>query len=83
MEKNNFYIEAEYDGNNIKSFASMGEFVECSKCKRKIMVCMGLIGTVHHMGTSATCAECTEITDEFRSKFPDIAKQIDEWKNES
>ena len=80
--KDSYYIPAGVGNLGWKQpFASMGEFLSCKKCGRKILVEMGINGTIHHMGTSATCADCIEIPAEFREKFPDIAKQIEEWKN--
>jgi len=76
MEKS-YYIPATAEF----PFAAAGEFLSCRKCGRKILVEMGINGTIHHLGTSVTCADCLEIRDEFRQKFPEIVKQIEEWKN--
>lgn len=59
----------------------MGEMLECRNCKRKILVEMGINGTIHHMGTSVVCADCLEIREAFRQKFPEITAQLEEWKN--
>jgi hypothetical protein len=77
MEKNYYYIPATEEA----PFAAMGEFLSCRHCKRKILVEMGINGTIHHMGTSAVCADCLVIREEFRQKFPDVTRQIEEWKN--
>jgi hypothetical protein len=61
----------------------MGELLACKKCGRKILVEMAINGTIHHMGTSATCADCIEYTDDFREKNPNVVEQIEKWKNEN
>jgi hypothetical protein len=75
-EDKSYYIEAKDE-----RLPSIGYMLECPKCKRKIHVAMGLIGTVHHFTPTAMCAECLEITDEFRKEFLDICKQIEEWRD--
>ncbi len=77
MSENCFHIPA----TGPDEMDSMGEMLECSKCKRKILVTMGLFGTVHHMGTSVTCAECLTIDPNFSERFPDIASKIERWKD--
>jgi len=72
-----FHIPAAVPG-----FASMGHLVSCQKCGRKVLVGMGLIGVPHHTNLAITCADCLEIDDEFKQKYPEIAKQIEDWKND-
>lgn len=79
VRNESYYIPSTYKPEY--SPGSMGHLLQCHKCKRKILVSMGLIGTVHHMGTSATCADCLEIDPEFRKQHPDIAHKLDEWKH--
>ena len=62
-----------------QQIAGNGEFCECPKCHRKILVTMGLIGTTHHIGLEATCADCLEISDNFRTARPDIVERIENW----
>lgn len=75
-----WYIPAERDGDKHVSLASMGHLVACHKCKKKIMVSMGINGTIHHSTPSVVCAECLEVPEDFATKHPDIAAQIAEWK---
>ncbi len=77
MNDNYYWIPPDAD----TPFASMGELLECNKCHRKILVCMAINGTIHHMGTQATCADCLVIPDEFRNKFPDVSQKLEDWKN--
>ena len=70
------YIPATKD-----KLASVGHLCKCDICGRKIYVSMGLIGTPHHFGVAAMCAECLQIEDGFKQQYPDIAKQIEDWKN--
>lgn len=72
-----FYIPA----NEQSHFPVIGEFRKCNKCERKILVQMGINGTPHHFGTSVTCADCLVIDEDFRQKYPDIVKQIEDWKS--
>ena len=63
--------------------------MECKQSKNllplvmdsQMVVCPNCNGTTHHKITSVTCADCIEIREEFRDKFPDIVKKIEEWKN--
>lgn len=58
---------------------------KCSKCGRKILVEIVLIGTNHNADIIATCAECLKkesLPKEFVSERPEIAKDIEEWINE-
>lgn len=75
MSEKGYYIPAGGGG-----LATVGEFCECRKCGRKIIVEMGLIGTQHHVGTGVTCADCLEINDKFKQEFPEIAQRIENWK---
>lgn len=82
IEKDNFYIPAKYNNQNLEQYASMGHLLKCHKCEKKILVSLGLIGTPHHIGISATCAECLEIDKDFCKEHPKIANRLDNWKNE-
>jgi len=76
MNKNTYYIPSTKE----HPLAVAGELVECSKCRRKILVNMGLIGISHTVNITVDCLDCLEVNATFREKFPDIAKQIDDWK---
>lgn len=78
-DEETYYLPPIYEPEYIPG--GMGHMLKCRKCKRKILVSMGLIGTVHHMGTCVVCAECLEVVEEFRKQHPDIAKRLDDWKN--
>lgn len=71
-----YYIPPEKD----KPIAAYGEFCQCTKCGRKILVSMGINGTIHHMGLTVTCADCLEVNENFRKDQPQVAKMIDDWK---
>jgi hypothetical protein len=62
------------------SIAGYGEFCQCDKCGRKILVSMGLAGTIHHLALTATCADCLVVHENFRKTQPQVAKMIDDWK---
>jgi len=60
---------------------------ECTKCKRRILVEIGLIGVSHNAGISVTCADCIKeerIPERFkkenREAYNDIIKWIKERK---
>lgn len=59
--------------------AVMEYLIQCSKCKRKILVEMPMIGVPHHTGISAMCGECLVVADSFKSVYPEQAKEIEEW----
>jgi hypothetical protein len=79
MSEETYYIGGDlYQGGN--TLPEMGHLTQCSKCKRKILVAMALIGSIHHAGLAATCADCLELTPEFKEKHPDVAEKIEKWK---
>lgn len=46
---------------------------ECTKCKRRILVEIGLIGTNHNAGVSVTCVDCIkeeQIHGNFKKRKP-------------
>ena len=53
----------------------------CSKCGRRILVEMGLIGVPHHSWVMVTCAECLQVpvAEAFRERRPDAAAEIEKW----
>ena len=76
-DEETYYVPAVFEPEYMP--AGMGHMLQCHVCGRKILVSMGLIGTVHHMGTSATCGECLVIAEEFRKQYPAIATKIENW----
>lgn len=58
---------------------------ECTKCKRRILVEIGLIGTNHNAGVSVTCANCIkeeQIPEEFKKENPEAYNDIMKWVKE-
>jgi len=53
----------------------------CTKCGRKIIVEVLLIGVDHTASITAVCAECLKkgVNKEFAEKNPEAAKDIEEW----
>lgn len=54
---------------------------QCSKCNKKILVQLPLFGPPHHGDVFVTCGECLKIDKGFKEKYPEIAKNIEEWHN--
>jgi hypothetical protein len=71
--KDTFYIK----GKN----PVMGHLATCV-CGRKIVVQLPLIGVPHHRDAYVTCLECMVVDPKFRENNPEIAAQIDGWKND-
>lgn len=76
---NSLYFAAKDDG----CIDGMTHLLSCRKCKRKIMVSIYLMGTIHHAGTAVECAECVEIKDDFKKEFPKECLIIETWINGS
>ena len=58
---------------------------ECTKCKRKILVEIGLIGVSHNAGVSVTCADCIkeeQIPKNFKKENPEAYNDITKWIKE-
>lgn len=62
--------------------ALCGHKTKCSKCDRKILVQLPLIGVPHHMDVIVCCSECLNITEEFKKDHPEVAADLKRWKNE-
>lgn len=77
MENDLYYFKG-----NDSHFASVSHLCQCNKCKRKILVSMGVNGVPHHFGTNVTCADCLEIKEEFKQEYSDFVKRIEDWKAE-
>lgn len=57
-------------------------FEKCSHCGREMLVERQLIGVDHTISILVSCKECLRkrgCQEEFREKFPEKAKVIDEW----
>ena len=63
-------------------FGSMGHFLKCHKCGRKIIVEFVINGTNHNMNVAATCAECVVLSEDFKKNNPEEAKKIEEFVKE-
>ena len=74
----NYYIPA----NGTSKMASEGHMASCTKCKRKILVSIGLFGVSHHTGLTVICADCLKVDEQFAQTYPEIAKRIEEWKKD-
>lgn len=59
--------------------AVRGHLTACRKCGRKILVEMGLIGSTHHVGVTATCGECLMLSEQLRKEQPEIASKVERW----
>ncbi len=59
---------------------SLFEFCECNKCKRRMVVSMGINGTVHHMGLGIICIDCLELDEEAWKEHPDVLARLKAWK---
>jgi hypothetical protein len=77
MVQNTYYLPRQSD--QPMSFASLGYLLQCRKCQRKIVVDCVLNGTNHNLGVYAICAECVKLEGDFKEKFPEQAKAIEEF----
>jgi hypothetical protein len=60
--------------------------LRCSRCGRKILVEIGLIGVSHNAVVSVACAERLKevgLSDDFRRRFAKAAADIERWLEES
>jgi hypothetical protein len=60
--------------------------LKCSKCGRKILVEIGLIGVSHNAMVNVTCAECLKkggLSDDFKKRFVEVAADIEKWLEEN
>ena len=60
--------------------------LKCSKCGRKILVEIGLIGVSHNAIVSVTCAEClkkVKLPDIFKKRHAEAAADIERWLEEN
>ena len=59
---------------------------ECPHCGRKILVERTLVGVSHTAGVYATCLDCLMkkgLSEEYKKKNPEYAKDIEDWYNSS
>ena len=63
-------------------FTVVGHLTACSKCGRKMLVEMALIGSQHHVGVTVVCGNCLVVTEEFRKEHPKIVSTIENWLHE-
>ena len=49
------------------------------KCGRKILVDSIQCGVDHTISIAATCAECLNLSEEFKNEHSEAAKDIEEW----
>lgn len=54
----------------------------CRKCGRKILVEIALFGVSHNAEVVATCAECLELSRDFKGKHAKAADDISKWMKE-
>ena len=78
FDENAFFIPPNEHG-----MALCGHKLKCNKCKRKILIQLPLIGVPHHTDAFAVCGECLEIDENFEKLFPELAKNLKEWKEQS
>jgi len=76
---NNLSDETYYRPRTNNSVAVSGHLTACRKCGRKILVEMGMIGSTHHFGVSATCGECLVLSEQIRKEQPEIVSKIERW----
>jgi hypothetical protein len=60
--------------------------LKCSKCGRKILVEIGLIGVSHNAVVRVTCAEClkkAKLSDVFKKCYTETADDIERWLEEN
>jgi len=70
---NTYFLDGDH------GLAVLGQLTACSKCGRKILVEMGLIGVPHHTSISVTCGECLVLSKKFRKQQPEIVSKIERW----
>lgn len=61
--------------------ALCGHKLKCNKCKRKILIQLPVTGIPNHIDAFAVCGECLEIHDEFRELYPELAADLQRWKD--
>jgi len=76
MSEKTFYID------NVSNMPSwpiglLGYLLACPKCGKKIIVETTLNGSNHNMSMSAICADCWELNESFKQKFPDKSQEIE------
>lgn len=70
--KNTYYIP-QASGRTV-----LGEFTNCTKCKRNILVESILAGSNHTLGIYVTCSDCIDLAS-IKEHNPDLLPQFEEW----
>ena len=72
-----YYIDRDVLGGH--PFSIVGHFLKCSKCGKKSVVEIALNGTDHNVCIFIHCAECMEISEDFKKNHSESAKKIEDF----
>lgn len=68
---------------SVDGLALCGHKLKCHTCSRKILVQMVLFGQPHHLDLTVICGECLQVDKDFREQYPELSKDLEDWKNGS